>query len=227
MSLDRTPLTVVPVHGAFVDGSGWREVYGRLRQDGFAVTVVQNALRSLEDDVANTRRAIAAAPGAVILVGHSYGGVVISEAGNDPKVAALVYVAAFVADAGESIQTISAGSSHGKPPFVPTGDGHVVFDTAQFASVFGADLAPETAAFMAASLKPWAVASMAGKVGSAAWRVKPSWYVVATEDRLVHPDQQRSMAAKAGAQIIEAPGSHAIFITQPDIIAKAVRRAAA
>jgi len=220
--------TIVLVHGAFVDGSGWRAVHDRLTRDGCRVVVVQNAIRSLEDDVANTRRAIAAAPGNVILVGHSYGGVVISEAGNDLKVVALVYVAAFVADAGESVQTLTANHAPGgsKPPFLPTGDGYLLFDTSKFPEVFGHDLSPETSSFMAAALKPWAIASMAGKVTAAAWRVKPSWYVVATDDRLVHPSLQRRMAESAGARVVEVAGSHAIYMTQPEAIAMTIVQAA-
>jgi pimeloyl-ACP methyl ester carboxylesterase len=220
--------TIVLVHGAFVDGSGWRAVHDRLKRDGYRVIVVQNAIRSLEDDVANTRRAIASAPGSVILVGHSYGGVVISEAGNDPKVVGLVYVAAFVADAGESVQTLTADRVPGgsKPPFLPAGDGYLLFDTSKFPQVFGQDLPSETSSFMAAALKPWAIASMAGKVTAAAWRVKPSWYVVATDDRLVHPSLQRRMAEAAGARIVEVAGSHAIYMTQPETIAKTIVQAA-
>ncbi|ALN83138.1 serine hydrolase family protein [Lysobacter antibioticus] len=216
------------MHGAFVDGSGWRALYDRLKREGYRVVVVQNAIRSLEDDVANTQRAIAAAPGDVILVGHSYGGVVISEAGNDPKVVALVYVAAFVADAGESVQALTASHVPGAspPPFLPTGDGYVVFDPTQFPQVFGEDLPAETSGFMANALKPWAITSMAGKVASAAWRTKPSWYVVAANDRLIHPDFQRRMAEKANAHVIEIPGSHAIYITQAESIAKTIARAA-
>ncbi|UGX88466.1 alpha/beta fold hydrolase [Phyllobacterium meliloti] len=220
--------TIVLVHGAFVDGSGWRAVHDRLNREGYRVVVVQNAIRSLEDDVANTRRAIDAAPGNVILVGHSYGGVVISEAGNNPKVISLVYVAAFVADAGESVQTLTANHVPGgsKPPFLPTGDGYILFDTSKFPQVFGGDLPLETSSFMAAALKPWGIASMAGKVTAAAWRAKPSWYVVATDDRLVDPNLQRQMAQSAGAHIVEVAGSHAIYMTQPETIAMTVVQAA-
>lgn len=220
--------TIVLVHGAFVDGSGWRELHDRLTRAGHKVLVVQNAIRSLEDDVVNTRRVIARAEGDVVLVGHSYGGVVISEAGNDPKVKALVYIAAFVADAQESVQTLTSGHGTGasKPPFIPTGDGYLLFDTAKFPKVFGTDLPAETSGFMAAALKPWAVASMAGKVTTAAWRQKPSWYVVAADDQLVQPDLQRQMARKAGAQVTEIPGSHAVYMTQTKAIASVVEEAA-
>lgn len=220
--------TIVLVHGAFVDGSGWREIHDRLTREGYRVVVVQNAIRSLEDDVANTRRAIDAAPGDVILVGHSYGGVVISEAGNAPKVVGLVYVAAFIADVGESVQTLTANHVPGgsKPPFLTTGDGYVLFDTTKFPDVFGQDLHPATSHFMAAALKPWAISSMTGKVTAAAWRKKPSWYVVATDDRLVHPSLQRRMAELAGARVLEVAGSHAIYMTQPEAVTTAIVHAA-
>lgn len=221
-------ITVVLVHGAFVDGSGWRQLHDSLRRAGFEVSVVQNAIRSFEDDVANTKRTIAKAAGSVILVGHSYGGVVISEAGNDPKVVALVYVAAFVADANESVQTLTADHVAGasKPPFIPTDDGYLLFDSSRFPQTFGADLPTDLSLFMASALKPWAIASMAGKVTNAAWRNKPSWYVVAADDQLVHPDFQRQMAEKANACIVEVPGSHAIYMTQAEAIASTIEKAA-
>jgi len=220
--------SVVLVHGGFVDGSGWQGVYDVLKKDGYNVTVVQNPTTSLADDVAATKRAIAAAPGPVILVGHSYGGVVVSEAGTDPKVAAVVYIAAFAPDAGESVSSLIANPAPGAPvpPILPPVDGFLFLDKAKFANAFAADVKPDLAAFMADSQVPWGVAALEGKVTAPAWKSKPSWYLVSTEDRMIPPEAQRAMAKRAGATVSEAKGSHAIYVSQPKAVAAVIENAA-
>ncbi|TPL79145.1 alpha/beta hydrolase [Mesorhizobium sp. B2-3-13] len=221
--------SVVLVHGGFVDGSGWEGVHNQLKEDGYDVTIVQNPTTSLADDVAFTKRAIAAAPGNVILVGHSYGGVVVSEAGTDPKVSAVVYIAAFAADAGESVSTLIANPPPGAavPPILPPVDGFLMLDKAKFAASFAADVRPSLASFMADSQVPWAVAALEGKVTKPAWRVKPSWYLVATDDHMIPPPAQRQMANRAGATTVEVPGSHAVYVSDPASVAKLIKDAAA
>ena len=221
--------SVVLVHGAFVDGSGWEGVYKILRRDGYPVSVVQNPTISLADDVAVTRRAIGAQSGPVLLVGHSYGGVVISEAGTDPKVAALVYIAAFVPDKGESLQTLSADPPPGAavPPILPPQDGFLFLDRSKFADSFAADVDADQAAFMAASQVPCGVGAISAAVTTPAWRTKPSFYLVTTADKMIPPAAQRSMAKRAGATITEAQGSHAIFVSRPDVVASVIEQAAA
>ncbi|MDB5457739.1 MAG: alpha/beta hydrolase, partial [Caulobacter sp.] len=193
--------TIVLVHGGFADGSGWEGVYKILKKDGYTVSIVQNPTTSLADDVAVTRRAIAAQSGPVILVGHSYGGVVISEAGTDAKVAGLVYVAAFAPDTGESVSSLIANPAPGAavPPILPPQDGYLFLDRAKFAASFAADVAPAQAAFMADSQVPWGVAALAGAVTQPAWKAKPSWYLVASDDKMIPPPAQRAMAQRAGA----------------------------
>lgn len=219
---------VVIVHGAFVDGSGWRDVYDLLTRDGYTVTVLQHTTRSLTDDVSLTRQAIAAADGPVILVGHSYGGVVISEAGNDPKVQGLVYIAAFVPDAGESVASILASAPPGAPtpPIAPAADGFLYVDRDRFAEAFAADVDPGKAVFMARSQLPWGPEAVGGAVTAAAWREKPSWYLVATEDRMIPPPAQQMMAERAGATIARATGSHSIYVSQPQAVADLIVQAA-
>ncbi|MBZ9797612.1 alpha/beta hydrolase [Mesorhizobium sp. ES1-4] len=221
--------SVVLVHGGFVDGSGWEGVYHQLKKDGYDVAIVQNPTTSLADDVAFTKRAIAAAPSNVILVGHSYGGVVVSEAGTDPKVSAVVYIAAFAADAGESVATLIANPPPGAavPPILPPVDGFLMLDKAKFAASFAADVRPSLASFMADSQVPWAVAALEGKVTKPAWRVKPSWYLVATDDYMIPPPAQRQMATRAGATTVEVPGSHAVYVSDPASVAKLIEQAAA
>lgn len=220
--------SVVLVHGGFVDGSGWQGVYDILTKDGYDVTIVQNPTTSLADDVAVTRRAIAAAPGNVILVGHSYGGVVVSEAGSDPKVTAVVYIAAFAPDAGESVSSLIANPAPGAPvpPILPPVDGFLFLDKAKFASSFAADVRPDLATFMANSQVPWGVAALEGKVTVPAWKAKPSWYLVATEDKMIPPEAQRAMSRRAGATVTEVKGSHAIYVSQPQAVAKLIENAA-
>jgi pimeloyl-ACP methyl ester carboxylesterase len=219
---------VVLVHGGFVDGSGWQGVHAELRKQGYAVTVVQNPTTSLADDVLATKRALAAQDGPAILVGHSYGGVVITEAGNDPKVAALVYVAAFAPDAGESVAALIKDPPPGAPvpPILPPQDGFLFLEKERFAAAFAADVAPQTAAFMADSQVPWGVAALTGAVSQPSWKAKPSVYVVATEDRMIPPPAQRAMAARAGSRVTEVAGSHAVYVSQPAAIAAAIELAA-
>jgi pimeloyl-ACP methyl ester carboxylesterase len=220
---------VVLVHGGFVDGSGWEGVYRILKHDGYDVTIVQNPTLSLADDVAVTRRAIAKHSGPVILVGHSYGGAVISEAGNDPKVASLVYITAFAPDKGESVQSLIANPPPGAPvpPILPPQDGFLFLDRDKFAASFAADVRPDEAAFMADSQVPWGVQALAGAVTTPAWRAKPSFYLVATSDKMIPPPAQRSMAKRAGATVVEAAGSHAIYVSKPKAVASIIEQAAA
>jgi pimeloyl-ACP methyl ester carboxylesterase len=220
--------SVLLVHGGFVDGSGWQDVYQILKKDGYKVTIVQNPTNSLADDVAVTKRAIAAADGKVILVGHSYGGVVVSEAGTDPKVAGVVYIAAFAPDKGESVGSLIANPAPGAPvpPILPPKDGYLFLDSGKFAASFAADVRPDVAQFMADSQVPWGVEALAGAVTNPAWRVKPSWYLVASEDKMIPPAAQRQMAARAGAKVQEAAGSHAIYVSKPAVVASIIEEAA-
>jgi pimeloyl-ACP methyl ester carboxylesterase len=221
-------LSIVLVHGGFVDGSGWEGVSRILKKDGYAVTVVQNPTLSLEDDVAVTRRAIAAQKGPVLLVGHSYGGVVITESGNDPKVQGLVYVAAFAPDKGESVSSLIKNPPPGAPvpPILPPQDGFLFLDQAKFAASFAADVAPDKAGFMATSQVPWGVAALNGAVTEASWKVKPSWYIVAQDDHMIPPAAQRQMSRRAGATVTEVPGSHAVYVSQPAAVAAVIEQAA-
>ncbi len=220
--------SIVLVHGGFVDGSGWEGVYRILRQQGFAVSVVQNPTTSLADDVRATRRVIAAQSSPVILVGHSYGGVVITEAGNDPRVTGLVYIAAFAPDGGESVAALIKNPPPGAPvpPILPPEDGFLLLDKAQFHSAFAADLEPEQAAFMAEAQVPWGVQALEGAVTTPAWRTKPSWYLVATDDRMIPPAAQRFMSQRAGATVAEAGGSHAVYVSNPQAVARLIVAAA-
>ena len=219
--------TVVLVHGGFVDGSGWEGVYRILRKDGYGVSIVQNPTISLADDVATTRRTIDAIDGPVILVGHSYGGVVVTEAGNHPKVAALVYIAAFAPDTGESVSSLIADPPPGAPvpPILPPQDGYLFLDKAQFHAAFAADVDAEKAAFMADSQVPWGVGALSGEISEPAWKTKPSWHLVATEDHMIPPPAQRFMSERAGSTVIEVPGSHAIYVSQPDAVAALIEMA--
>jgi pimeloyl-ACP methyl ester carboxylesterase len=221
-------LNIVLIHGGFVDGSGWEGVYQILRKKGYNVAVVQNPTISLEDDVAVTKRVIAAQPGSVVLVGHSYGGVVMTEAGNDPKVAGLVYIAAFAPDGGESIQTLIQNPPPGAPvpPILPPQDGFLLLDRSKFAASFAADVNPDSAAFMADSQVPWGVQAFAGAVSQPAWKSKPSWYLVSTEDKMIPPDAQREMSKRAGSRVVETKGSHSVYVSQPEVVASLIEAAA-
>jgi pimeloyl-ACP methyl ester carboxylesterase len=219
---------IVLVHGAFADGSGWAGVHNILVKDGYTVSIVQNPTLSLAGDVAATKRVIASTNGPVILVGHSYGGVVISEAGTDAKVAGLVYVAAFAPETGESVGSLIANPAPGAPvpPILPPKDGFLTLDRAKFAHAFAADVEPGVAAFMADSQVPWGVEALGGKVTVPAWKTRPSWYLLAADDLMIPPAAQRAMAQRAGAKITETPGSHAVFVANPAVVAKLIEDAA-
>jgi pimeloyl-ACP methyl ester carboxylesterase len=216
------------VHGGFVDGSGWEDVYRILKKDGYRVSIVQNPTTSLADDVAATKRVIAEQQGPVILVGHSYGGVVITEAGNDPSVAGLVYIAAFAPARGESVAALIKDAPPGAPvpPILPPQEGFLMLDKAKFAASFAADVAPEKAEFMANSQVPWGVAALEGAVTKPAWESKPSWYLVATDDRMIPPPAQRAMSKRAGSSVVEVKGSHAVYVSQPEAVADLIKKAA-
>jgi pimeloyl-ACP methyl ester carboxylesterase len=219
---------IVLVHGGFVDGSGWESVYQILKEDGYNVSVVQNPTISFEGDVAVTKRALAAQDGPAILVGHSYGGAVITEAGNDPKVAGLVYITAFAPDEGESVATLIKDPPPGAPvpPILPPQDGYLFLDRAKFAASFAADVDAEKAAFMADSQVPWGVEALSGTISEPAWKTKPSWYLIVTDDKMIPPDAQRSMSKRAGSTVVEVKGSHAIYVSQPEAVAALVEQAA-
>jgi pimeloyl-ACP methyl ester carboxylesterase len=227
MTTNSPARNVVLVHGGFVDGSGWRSVYDLLTEDGYTVSIVQNPTLSLEDDVAATTRVLDLQDGPTVLVGHSYGGAVITEAGNHESVAALCYIAAFAPDQGESVNTLIADPPPGAPvpPILPPRDGFLFLDRAKFAGSFAADLPPGLAAFMADAQVPWGVEALSGSITEPAWRVKPSWYLVATEDRMIPPPAQRAMSERAGSVVVEAEGSHAIYVSQPHAVADLVKRA--
>ncbi|WP_433432438.1 alpha/beta fold hydrolase [Nonomuraea sp. CA-141351] len=220
---------IVLVHGGFVDGSGWQGVYDELARDGFRVRIVQNPTLSLEGDVAATRQVLDSLDGPAVLVGHSYGGVVVSEAGTHPNVAVLAYIAAFAADKGESVSTLIADPPPGAPvpPILPPRDGFLHLDRDKFHGAFAADLPAQLAAFMADAQVPWGVDALGGAVTEPAWRHKRSWYLVATEDRMIPPPAQRMMAERAGAKVVEVIGSHAVYVSQPAAVADLIRQAAA
>src|SRR5579859_4933410 len=219
---------IVLVHGGFVDGSGWEGVYRILKKDGYRVGIVQNPTTSLADDVAVTKRVIAEQGRPVILVGHSYGGAVITEAGSDPNVAGLVYITAFAPDRGESVLSLIKDPPPGAPvpPILPPQDGYLFLDKAKFPASFAADLSPEAAAFMADSQVPWGVEALSGAINQPAWRTKPSWYLVSTEDKMIPPDAQRGMSKRAGSTVVEVKGSHAVYVSQPQAVAHLIEKAA-
>ena len=219
---------IVLVHGGFVDGSGWEGVYQILKKDGYRVSIVQNPTTSFADDVAATKRVVAEQKGPVILVGHSYGGVVITEAGNDPSVEGLVYITAFAPDRGESVASLIKDPPPGAPvpPILPPTDGFLALDKTRFAASFAADVAAEKAEFMANSQVPWGLAALNGAVTEPAWAKKPSWYLVATDDRMIPPAAQRAMSKRAGSSVVEAKGSHAIYVSQPEAVADLIKKAA-
>src|ERR1700730_16306805 len=219
---------IVLVHGGFVDGSGWEELYKILKNDGYHVSIVQNPTISLADDVAVTKRVLETQSGPVILVGHSYGGAVISEAGNDPKVAGLVYVAAFALDNGESVSSLIKDPQPGAPvpPILPPQDGYLFLDKAKFASSFAADVSADAAAFMADSQVPWGVEALGGTISEPAWKTKPSWYMVTTEDKKIPPDAQRVMSKRAGSKVVKVKASHSVYVSQPQAVASLIEKAA-
>jgi pimeloyl-ACP methyl ester carboxylesterase len=192
------------------------------------VSIVQNPTLSLADDVAATKRVLAAQSGPVILVGHSYGGVVITEAGNDPKVTGLVYIAAFAPDKGESVAALIRDPQPGAPvpPILPPQDGYLFLDKAKFAASFAADVAKDKAEFMANSQVPWGVAALSGTITNPAWKTKPSWYLIATEDKMIPPAAQQAMSKRAGSTVVEVKGSHAIYVSKPQAVAALIENAA-
>ena len=219
---------VVLVHGGFVDGSGWEDVYKILKKDGYKVSIVQNPTSSLSDDVAATKRILATYDGPVILVGHSYGGAVITEAGNDPRVAGLVYIAAFAPDKGESVASLIKDPPAGAPvpPILPPQDGYLLLDAEKFPASFAADVAPERAAFMAASQVPWGLAALNGAITEPAWKTKPSWYLITTDDKMIPPPAQHFMSKRAGSTVVEVKGSHAIYVSKPQAVVALIEKAA-
>ncbi len=224
------PVSVVLVHGAFVDGSGWQAVYDILTKDGYEVLIVQNPTTSLEGDVAATNLAIGMAKHPVILVGHSYGGMVITEAGNNPKVRSLVYMAAYAPDASESVETLDKQPTppeEPKAPLLPPQDGYLFVDPAKFPTAFAADVNPSTTHFMAAAQVPWGLQAVRTPITKAAWKTKPSHYLVTTRDGMIPPTAQRMMAKRTGATTIEIASSHAVMLSKPQEVANFIKRAAA
>ena len=219
---------IVLIHGGFVDGSGWEGVYRSLKKKGYNVSIVQNPTLSLADDVAATKRILASQDGPAILVGHSYGGAVITEAGNEPKVAGLVYITAFAPDKGESVATLIQNPPPGAPvpPILPPQDGYLFLERAKFPASFAADVDAEKAEFMADSQVPWGLEALNGKISEPAWKTKPSWYLIVTDDKMIPPDAQRSMSKRAGSTVVEVKGSHAIYVSQPEAVAALVEKAA-
>jgi pimeloyl-ACP methyl ester carboxylesterase len=219
---------VVLVHGGFVDGSGWQGVYDLLTADGHRVSVVQNPTLSLEGDATATRLILDRQEGPTILVGHSYGGAVISEAGTHERVAALVYISAFAPDAGESVNTLIAGfpASGPQPPILPPVEGFLFLDRDKFHDSFAADLPAQQAMFLADAQVPWGVGALSGNVSEPAWRTKPSWYLLTTEDRMIPPDAQRTMSGRIGATVVEVDASHSVYVSQPAAVVDLVKQAA-
>jgi pimeloyl-ACP methyl ester carboxylesterase len=220
---------VVLVHGGFVDGSGWQGVYDLLTADGYRVSVVQNPTLSLEGDATATRMILDRQEGPTVLVGHSYGGAVISEAGTHERVGALVYIAAFAPDSGESMNTLISGfpADGPQPPILPPVDGFLFLDREKFHASFAGDLSAEQAAFMADSQVPWGVDALGGTISEAAWRSKPSWYLLTTEDLMIPPDAQRTMSERIGANVVEADASHSVYVSQPAAVVDLIKQAAA
>jgi pimeloyl-ACP methyl ester carboxylesterase len=218
---------VVLVHGGFVDGSGWESVYRALRQAGHQVSVAQHPTRSLTDDAAVVARILDQQPEPGILVGHSYGGAVITQAGNHPNVAALVYVCAFAPDSGESTNTVIEGfpADGPQPPIMPPVDGFLFLDKAKFAASFAADVPADLATFWADAQLPWGVEALSGQISDAAWRHRPNWYLVTSEDRMIPPDEQRSMAQRIGATTVETASSHSVFASHPEVVTEIIKGA--
>lgn len=223
------PVSVVLVHGAFVDGSGWQPVYERLSSDGYEVLVVQNPTMTLDGDVAATERVIAAARHPVVLVGHSYGGMIITEAGGHPKVRSLAYVAAFAPEAGESVASLhetplQPGETNA--PLLPPRDGYLIVDPSKFPAAFAADVATATTRFMAAAQVQWGVAAVQAKIARVAWKEKPAHFMVTTADRMIPPSVQRAMAKRSGATTVEIDSSHAVMLSHPAEVAAFIASAA-
>ncbi len=225
-----TARNVVLVHGGFVDGSGWQGVYDALKADGYNVAIVQNPTLSLDGDVAAAKWVIDAQDGPVVLVGHSYGGAVITEAGAHPNVATLVYIAAFAPDKGESVNSLIAGfpADGPQPPILPPRDGFLFLDPGKFHASFAADVPAGQAEFMADSQVPWGLDATSTAITNPAWRGKPAWYLVSGNDQMIPTATQRSMAERIGAHTVEVPGaSHAVYVSHPDAVADLIKQAAA
>ena len=223
------PVSVVLVHGAFVDGAGWKGVYDILSDKGYEVLVVQNPTISLEGDVAATAQVIARARHPVVLVGHSYGGMVITEAGDNPKVSSLVYIAAFAPDAGESVATLNeapAGPGESKAPLLPPQDGYLIVDPAKFPAAFAADVDPSITRFMAAAQVPWGLEAVQTKIGRVGWKTKPTHFMLTKKDFMIPPSAQRAMAKRSGAKIVEISSSHAVMLAHPADVAALIEAAA-
>lgn len=210
--------TIVLAHGAWADGSGWQGVYQRLRRQGYTVRIVQYPTTTFADDVAYTRRVLDEVQGSAILVGHSYGGAVITEAGNHPAVRGLVYIAGWMPDAGESVSALIPPPDPAFPsaPIIPPKDGFLLLERDKFPEAFAADLPRDVSEFMADAQVPWGTGSVGGTVTQAAWRTLPHWYLLALDDHMIPPPLQRKMATRAQSRIVETPGSHAVFISNPD-----------
>jgi pimeloyl-ACP methyl ester carboxylesterase len=222
------PVSIVLVHGAFVDASGWKPVYDLLTKDGYEVLMVQNPTITLEGDVAATERVIAAAKHPVVLVGHSYGGGVITQAGDNPKVASVAYIAAFAPDIGESIIELAEKPTPGEPhaPLIGPTDGYLLVDQAKFPGAFAAGADPATTKFLAAGQVPWGVAAVQFKFTKAAWKVKPTSFMVTTQDLMIPPSQQRAMAKRTGGRVQEIASSHAVMLVHPRAVADFIAGAA-
>jgi pimeloyl-ACP methyl ester carboxylesterase len=219
---------IVLVHGAFVDGSGWQGVYDHLAADGYRVAVVQNPTLSRAGDAPATRQILDGLDGPAVLVGHSYGGAVITEAGNHPNVTALAYIAAYAPDKGESLSTLiaEAPADAPAPPILPPQDGLLFLDRDKFAAAFAADVPEKLAAFMADSQVGFGVDALTGVISEAAWRTKPSWYLLTTNDLMIPPPAQRAMSERAKATVTETPANHAVFVSQPAVVAAVIIQAA-
>lgn len=229
-SQDSKPVSIVLVHGAFVDASGWQSVYEILSGDGYEVLMVQNSTETLEGDVAATERVIAAARHPVVLVGHSYGGAVITQAGDNPKVRSLVYLAAFAPDAGESIASLAETPppvpTETKAPLLPPVDGFLICDPAKFPAAFAAGVDPAKTRFMAVSQVPWGLKAVQAKAVKVAWKVKPTYFMVTTQDKMIPPSAQKAMAQRIKGKSIEMASSHAVMLLHPQDTAAFIQSAA-
>jgi pimeloyl-ACP methyl ester carboxylesterase len=223
---DGATRNIVIVHGAFVDGSGWRAVHDILEKDGYRVTIVQEPLTGLADDVAATKRVLDLQDGPVVLVGHSYGGSVVSVAGDDPKVSRLVYVAALQPDVGETAGQLLSKFPDRNTAAQPAGEGYLRLDPAKFAATYAADVDPAEAKFMAASQPPLAQAVFGAPTTAAAWRSKPSYAILTTQDIAANPDLQRWMYERSGSKVTTVAASHAVYISHPKIVAHVIEEAA-
>jgi pimeloyl-ACP methyl ester carboxylesterase len=222
------PVSIVLVHGAFVDASGWKSVHDLLSRDGYEVLMVQNPTVTLEGDVDATRRVIARAKHPVVLVGHSYGGAVITEAGSDPKVQSLVYIAAFAPDVGESVFELATKPTPGEDgaPLLPPSEGFILVDPGKFPGAFAADVDPSVTRFMASAQVPWGLGAVQAKISRAAWKMKPSHFMLTTQDHMVPPSTQRTMATRAKAKLVEIRSSHAVMLSHPREVAALVESVA-